>query len=142
MLTLPMKFIASSTASSGISTPFEARSEDFDPIRLAIPHQFNGPGKAYSPEDLLALSLASCLIATFKVFAEKSQLSFERIEAHSSLTIDKVQGAIAISKIEIQLQLFGAQDREKATKLLGQTEKHCLVSNALKVEKQISYQLF
>ena len=32
---------------------------------------FEGPGKEASPEDLYLLSLLNCLIATFKVFAEK-----------------------------------------------------------------------
>lgn len=139
MVTYPMKFEVSSSGSSGVQTSFEARAENFDPIPCAIPPQFNGPGGAYSPEDLLALSLTTCLIATFKVFAEKSQFAYERIEAKGILIIDRVGGMVAISKIEVELTLYGAQDQQKGTSLLQQAEKYCLVSNALKVEKTISH---
>ena len=121
-------------------TSFQAEAEDFVPISCAIPTQFNGPGKNYSPEDLLAISLLTCIIATFKVFAEKSQLGFERIDATAEIIVDRVGGAVAISKIEAKATLFGVQDQEKAKKLLDQAAKNCLVSNALKIEKQFSFQ--
>ncbi len=138
-MSYPMKFEVFSTATSGINTVIEASAEGLDPFPCAIPTQFNGPGGSYSPEDLLALSLTTCLIATFKVFAEKSQFTYEHIDAKASLTIDKAGGAVAISKIEIELTVFGAQDQQKATSLLQQAEKYCLISNALKVEKKVSF---
>lgn len=139
MVTYPMKFEVSSTGPSGVQTPIEASAENFSPIPCAIPPQFNGPGGGYSPEDLLALSLTTCLIATFKVFAEKSQFTYERIEASGFLTIDRVGGMVAISKIDVELTLYGAQDQQKGTALLQQAEKYCLVSNALKIEKKLSF---
>lgn len=140
MFNLPMKFEASTSATSGIMTGFEAIAEDFTSIPCAIPPQFNGPGKGYSPEDLLAISVATCLVATFKVFAEKSAFAFERIEAKAELTIDRVNGVVAISKIEVKATVFGVQDQEKGRKLLDQAAKNCLVSNALKIDKQFSFQ--
>lgn len=138
MITYPMKFEVSSSSASGIKTSIEANAESFDPIACAIPSQFNGPGGGYSPEDLLALSLTTCLIATFKVFAEKSQFAYERIQAKAELTIDRVGGAVAISKIAVEMTLYGVQDQQKAASMMQQAEKYCLVSNALKIEKSLS----
>ncbi|HSX12711.1 MAG TPA: OsmC family protein [Rhabdochlamydiaceae bacterium] len=138
MIAYPMKFEVSTTSVSGIKTALEASAESFDPITCAIPSQFNGPGGGYSPEDLLALSLTTCLIATFKVFAEKSPFAYERIQAKAYLTIDRVGGTVAISKIDVEMTLYGVQDQQKATALMQQAEKYCLVSNTLKVEKSLS----
>jgi len=139
MANYPMKFEVFSTATSGVQTSIEASAEDFNPIPCAIPTQFNGPGGGYSPEDLLALSLTTCLIATFKVFAEKSQFGYERIEAKADLTIDRTGGMVAISRIDVELTLYGAQEEQKGTALLQQAEKYCLVSHALKVEKKLTF---
>ena len=71
MIKFPMKFEAEAHATPGASTQWTAQTDLLPPIPSAIPPEFMGPGGGYSPEDLFALALLNCLIATFKVYAEK-----------------------------------------------------------------------
>ena len=136
----PMSFEVFSTASPGIQTAFEARAHDLPTIACAIPPEFHGPGNGYSPEDLYTLALITCFIATFKVFAEKSQFSFQSIEAKANLTIDRNEkGMPTLTRIDTEVTLTGVQDQDKARKLCQDAERYCLVSNAIKSEKTYSY---
>src|SRR3990167_8275560 len=92
MIKFPMKFSVTANASPGISSPWSAQAGNLPPIPSAIPPEFAGPGGGYSPEDLFALSLLNCLIATFKVYAEKSKVSFQEIKGRISLILDKIPG--------------------------------------------------
>lgn len=140
MIKYPLFFETSSSSESGVNTTFEAVAHDLPPITCAIPAEFNGPGGGYSPEDLFSLAVLSCLIATFKVFAERAKLQYTKIDASAKLTIDRnAQGVPELKKLDIQFTLSGVADQAKAKLLLGESEKYCLVSNAAKTEKKYEY---
>jgi organic hydroperoxide reductase OsmC/OhrA len=139
MIKYPLFFEVSSKSASGMATPFEALAEDFPPIAGSIPKQFGGPGGGYSPEDLFALAVISCLIATFKVFAERTQFTYSDISAQAKLTIDRdAQGIPELQKLDMTFTLSGVEDQEKAKALMAESEKYCLVSRATHCEKSIS----
>jgi len=140
MIKYPLYFEVQAKGASGIATPFEATAENFPPIAGSIPKEFMGPGTGYSPEDLFSISVITCLIATFKVFAERAKLSFTDITAKAKLTIDRSGGGIPeLQKLDIAFTLTGVQDQEKAKTLLTESEKYCLVSNAVKCEKSFTH---
>src|SRR5438128_2705095 len=131
MLKFPLKFPAEGKAPSGIQTPWEMKSSTFPPISCAIPPEFAGPGGGYSPEELLGIAAISCLIATFKVFAEKTSLTFADISGNAVVIVDRPQGkSVGITQMEITLKVTGASNREKALQLLEEAKKNCLVTNA------------
>jgi len=141
MIKYPLTFEVNAESGSGVNTLFEGNALDFPSITCAIPPEFQGPGGGYSPEELLGLALISCLIATFKVFAERGQLQFEKIKASGKLTIDRNdKGITEISKFDLKFTLSGVQDQTKAKTLLAESEKYCLVSNTLKSEKSFQYE--
>lgn len=140
MIQYPLSFTVRSKGAAGIPAPIEASAEDFPPIGGAIPKEFGGPGGGYSPEDLFALSVVSCLIATFKVFAEKAKLAYTEISGEAKLIIDRnAQGVPEFQTLEITFTLSGVEDQEKAKTLLGESEKYCLVSNAITCKKTFNY---
>lgn len=142
MIKYPLVFEVNAESTSGIETKIEGKAENFPPIDCAIPKEFNGPGSGYSPEDLYALAVVSCLIATFKVFAEKTQFVYSDIKGSAKLTIDRGAGGIPeLKKLDITLTLTGVQDEEKAKTLFAEAEKYCLVSNAIKSEKTFTHQI-
>lgn len=141
MIQYPLHFPASVISKGGVATSMRATAHGYPPIPMAIPQEFLGPGEAYCPEDLYTLSILSCFIATFKVFAEKGNLQFEEIKADGTLTVDRnAKGAPELQKIALKFYLSGVEDEEKARRLLAETEKSCLVANAIKTEKTFSYQ--
>lgn len=96
-----------------------------------------GPGGGYSPEDLFALAVLTCIMATFKAYAEKSKILFSEIKGRASLTVDKQpdESGIAMSHIDIFFDVTGAPDAEKTRKLLEAAIKDCAVSNSIKSGK-------
>jgi len=141
MIKYPLQFEVSSKSPSGIQTPFEGKAHDLAPITCAVPKEFMGPGGGYSPEDLYALAVVGCLIATFKVFAERAKFAFSEIEGKAKLTIDRnPEGVPELSKLDLSFTLTGVQDQEQAKKILAESEKYCLISNAIKTEKSFSYE--
>lgn len=137
MIKFPMKFEARAASVAGVNSQWTGEAERLPPIPCAIPPEFMGPGGGYSPEDLFALSLLNCLIATFKVYAEKAGFHFQEISARILLTVDRIpnETGFAMTQADVFLDISGAEDREKAKKLLDGAIKDCAISNSIKTGK-------
>lgn len=143
MIRYPQEYQVSSSAGPGIQALWIARigaEGRTSEINCSIPPEFEGPGGGLSPEDLYASALANCFVATFKVFAEKSQLTFNQLETSGTLTVDRdEQGVPWMSKFHLQIRLSGAADPERAKRLLEKTSRSCLVLNSVRTEKSFEF---
>ncbi len=137
MIKFPMVFDVQASATAGIDASWTAQVGSLSPISCAIPTEFMGPGGGYSPEDLFSLSLLNCLIATFKVYCEKSKVTFQEIRGKVRLTVDQLPGqnGFAMTQADISFDVTGASDPEKTKKLLNAAIKDCAVSNSIKTGK-------
>lgn len=137
MLNFPLKFNVATRAGPGSNTKWKAQAEDFPPIECSIPLEFMGPGGGYSPEDLFAISLLNCLIATFKVYCEKAKLSFEEIGGKVTLSVDRLTGqpGFAMTQADIFFDVKGASDPERVRKQLDAAIRDCAISNSIKTGK-------
>lgn len=137
MSKFPMFFEVTAQAESGIAKNWTAKALDLDPIPVAIPPEFSGPGKGYSPEDLFAMACVNCIIATFKVYAEHTNIRFEHIQAKAVLSLDKhpSENFLSMTNIDITFHLKGASDKEKAKTTLEKAIKDCAVCNSIKSSK-------
>jgi uncharacterized OsmC-like protein len=137
MIKFPMKFEVHATAAPGSASQWTSQAEHLPPIPSAIPPEFMGPGGGYSPEDLFALSLLNCLIATFKVYCEKSKIHFQEIKGKVSLTVDRLTGGTGfmMTQADVFFDIVGASDQDRARKLLDAAIKDCAVSNSIKTGK-------
>ncbi len=137
MIQFPMKFEVDAASGPGIGSHWQGSANRLSPITSAIPPEFMGPGGGYSPEDLFALSLLNCLIATFKVYAEKSGLNFREIKGKVRLTVDKIPGesGFAMTEADVFFDLTGTSDPIKAKKILDLAIKDCAISNSIKTGK-------
>lgn len=132
-----MKFEVIAKASSGVHSQWTAQTDLLPPIPSAIPPEFMGPGGGYSPEDLFALAVVNCVIATFKVYSERAKIEFQTIEGKAVLTVDKLplESGFGMTQIDITLNVLGATDEEKTRKTLELSIKDCAVSNSIKSGK-------
>lgn len=131
----PMKFEVQATASVGMSSQWTAQANALPQIVCAIPPEFMGPGGGYSPEDLFAISVLNCLIATFKVYVEKARASFDQVHGKAVLTVDKQGPSFAMTQIDIHFDVTGASDPVKVKTLLEAAIRDCAVSNSIKAGK-------
>ncbi len=137
MSQFPMNFEVSTEATSGISKKWTGRGANTENITIAIPPEFHGPGHAFTPEDLYALSVLSCVIASYKVLCEKHEVTFEKLDGKASVTMDRnpAFNGIALTDLTITLDIKNSSNKEKARELLDTAIKHCPVANSIKTGK-------
>ncbi len=138
-MNFPLEFSVSSSSTSGIDTLWDAKYEK-NSLKCAIPPCFEGPGKGASPEDLYALSLLNCYIATFKVFAEKSRLKYDKIEGTAKLVLDQdPSGNPWMAKVILNYKLFSPDDKNRAERILKKVETQSMVINSVKSNVEINW---
>jgi organic hydroperoxide reductase OsmC/OhrA len=141
MLKYPMKFIVQSESSAGIQASWLTNSAAIDQkIPMAIPPEFEGPGGGFSPEDLYAMALQNCFVATFKVFAEKSKLIYKNIHVQSTLEVDRDdKGRPWMARLHLNVELKGASQQENALRILEKTSQSCMILNSVNTQKSFNF---
>ncbi|MFA6118903.1 MAG: OsmC family protein [Parachlamydiales bacterium] len=137
MSKFPIKFEVSAIATPGVSLPWKSFTRDLPPIPVAIPPELNGPGKAYSPEDLYGLAVLNCLFAVYKYLCEKNNIQFEKVEGKIIVTMDRntENEELIISHLDITINISKPSDGSKAKELLEKTLKVCPITNSIKTGK-------
>lgn len=143
MLKYPMKFQVKCAAQPGINVKWQTSALSMEQaLPAAVPHEFEGPGGGFSPEDFYALSIANCYVATFKVFAEKSALQYDEVTALLTLEVDRDEkGFPWMARCHLEVKLYNPSSKEKAESLLSKTYKGCLVMNSIRTEKTTDFQI-
>ena len=144
MVNYPLNIESVSTANSGIQNEWSSSAGSFGPIGLSIPREFDGPNTQMSPEDLFAMSLVNCFTATFKVVAEKADLSFEDLKGHAVVSIDhsgENRGDVLVTEVHFKFNLSGVEEKEKAQRLLEQTSRQCILINSIKAEPEFEFEV-
>jgi peroxiredoxin-like protein len=102
-------------------------------INFSAPPEFGGEPGFWTPEHFLLAAVASCYVATFRGMASASKLDFQGIEVAVDGVIEKENGSLRFTKINLKpiAIIFGEQERERAQRLLEKAEKSCLVARSL-----------
>lgn len=146
MIQYPLSFKVSSKATAPIA---EAWTSSYFPVghnpetaSVAIPPEFEGPGGGYSPEDFYALALLNCFVATFKVIAEKSKITYESLFAEGTLTVDRGEGGAPwMSGFHLKVTVQAPSNPERIQRLLEKTSQSCLILNSVKTVKTFEFEI-
>jgi len=134
MIQYPLSFYAQADSEFGIQTPWNAVSSGKE-FACAIPKEFEGPGEGISPEDLFAQALTNCFLATFKVYAEKSKLSFCVIQAKTELIVDLNERKQPVMKeAKLMVTVLGAEQPDRLRMLAEKTLKSGFILNSVKTD--------
>ncbi|MFM6934256.1 MAG: OsmC family protein [Flavobacteriales bacterium] len=99
----------------------------------------HGKGEAFSPTDLVATSLASCMMTIMGIYCQEHGISFDSCEA----TIEKIMGSgpRRISKIVVHMDLSGNGWEEETRKKVIMAGRACPVAKTLEgnVEFEFNY---
>lgn len=89
----------------------------------------NGKGEAFSPTDLLATSLVSCMMTLMGITAAKSNIPFENADA----TMVKIMGTNPRRVIEIQIEITLKNQKytPEQKQLLEDAAHNCPVAKSL-----------
>jgi putative redox protein len=97
-------------------------------IYTDAPLDNHGKGEAFSPTDLLATSLAACMMTVMGIAAESHNIRYEKV--HAQVTKVMESNPRRVSEIRILLKLAGNfSQREKS--ILENTAKNCPVAKSL-----------
>lgn len=100
-----------------------------DSFKTDAPTDNNGKGEAFSPTDLIGVSLASCMITVMGIAAQSKGLKFEMAKASVAKTMTTSPRRIAKIEIILEIQDPGYSDSEK--ELLKRAAIECPVAHSL-----------
>ena len=131
MQAFPHEYIASAHGAS--SDYIVARTADLEPIHIAEPTEFGGSGQYWSPEQLFVVTVANCLILTFRAIANASNFEFIDLNCDAVGVLDRVERTNQFTDININvvLQLVSENDLKKGQRLLEKAENQCLIKNSI-----------
>lgn len=96
------------------------------------PTDNNGKGSNFSPTDLVATSLASCMITMIGIYCDQN--SFEFHQAEAAVTKKMASNPRRIIEIEIELDLSENQFPREIQDRIIRVAKTCPVANSLHPE--------
>ena len=137
MQNLPHNYVVSSRVSARDN--IELSSPGLAALDAAPPAEFGGPGDLWSPETLLAASVASCFILTFRAVARASKLEWTELVCDVDAVLDRVDRVTRFTEIreQVVLDVPAGTDEAKALRLLEKAEQACLVTNSLSAEVKL-----
>jgi peroxiredoxin-like protein len=102
-------------------------------LATAAPADFDGPGDAWSPEQLLVAAVEACFLLTFRAIAQASRIEFTSLAVDGEGIVDRASGGIRFTEIVLRprLALPAGADAARARRALEKAEKTCLVSASL-----------
>lgn len=132
MIAYPITFETQVSSACGMQQVWQVQSPQWQ-APCAIPPEFEGPGGAFSPEDLFAQALTNCFVATFQVLAEKSRVSFENLKVKGKLTVDRDELKRPVMRtFHFQIQLFTPSDKARSERLVQKALETGFILNSVK----------
>jgi peroxiredoxin-like protein len=103
-------------------------------LRTAAPRDFDGPGDAWSPEQLLLAAVESCFVLTFQAVARASGIAFASIAVQAEGIVDRADGQVRFTEIVLRprVTMAAPADGLKLRRVLEKAERSCLVSASLR----------
>jgi organic hydroperoxide reductase OsmC/OhrA len=102
-------------------------------LRTAPPALFDGPGDAWSPEELFLAAIESCFLFTLRAVARLSKLEFVNLQLDTEGVVDRRDRVIRFTDIVLRASLTvpAGTDRDAALAVLEKTKAACLVSASI-----------
>jgi putative redox protein len=98
-------------------------------ILTDAPPDNNGKGEAFSPTDLMATSLGSCMLTVMGIVAERHALDISGTEVEITKIMDANPRRVVEIIVEMTFPKHGFSDKDK--QLLEQTALTCPVAKSL-----------
>jgi organic hydroperoxide reductase OsmC/OhrA len=102
-------------------------------LRMAPPVEFDGPGDAWSPEQLLVASVESCFLFTLRAVAAEAKLEYKSAHITGEGLLQRKDGVIRMTEVVLRpvLALPAGSDSVAAVQVLERSAKLCFVSASL-----------
>ena len=129
----PLPHLYSARIAGGPTGYATLSSSGVPDLRTAPPLDFEGPGDAWSPEQLLLAAVEACFLLTFRSVAQASRLEFVSLSVEAEGVVDRVEGVTRFTEIVLRprVALPAGTDWVRVQRALEKAERVCLVSASL-----------
>jgi len=110
-----------------------AAAEGLPNLSSAPPPEFDGPGDAWSPEQLLLAAVATCFTFTLRAAAQGSRVDYISLDLTVEGMVDRLDGRMRFSEIVLRprLQVPAGTEPARGLRVLEKAERTCIVSASL-----------
>lgn len=124
----------------GGSVSAEHSGEEFP---IAVPTEFQGPGGATNPEELLASAVAACYTITFGIIAANRKLSVADLHVEATGEVEQNGASFTYKSILIKpsIKLAAGTTPEQvaiAEDMAHKADSYCIITNAVRGKVEIS----
>jgi len=114
-------------------------SLDKEEIKVSTPPEFRGDKNMWSPEELLIVSVNSCIMTTFLYYVQRESLDLLSYESEAEGILQRIEGKFRFSKIDVKpkIVLSSVSEVEKAKSIIELSERNCFISNSIKAEVSV-----
>ena len=102
-------------------------------LSVAVPPEFSGGHDGvWSPEELLATSVAACFAVTLDAVAERLGVPLRDVDVRAATNVERLEGRYTVTHVDLTATIetdpgFVERAREAAEK----TQRRCLITTAL-----------
>ena len=123
----------------GGSATAETSGTQFD---LAVPPEFQGPGGATNPEEMLTSAIASCYSITFGIIAANRRLPVQKIEVSAVGVVEQQGMAFTYKQITIRPKITLSSEATDdqvaaATDNAHKADNYCIVTNSVRGKVEV-----
>ena len=134
MNNLPLAFFSEAKADKSFEQPWTISSGEVKTV-CAIPPEFGGLGGGFSPEDLFLHAAINCFLATFKVVAKLSKISFSEIQVKGKLIVDKnMENKVAMKSIALDITITDVDRPDRLEAIVAKVFRDGFILNSVKSE--------
>lgn len=138
MVTYSEDYHATATADDDAdSWPTSSRGE----FEIGIPAEFGGDFDGPAPENYYAVALTNCFVATFKVMADNSDVSFEELRADGTLRLRPDGKTTVVDSFELDVELHTETADRKTEVLLERTEGNCFILSSVDFDVTVTTEI-
>ncbi len=113
-------------------------------IEVVTPPEFDkGIAGHWSPEHLFTASVLSCFMTTFLAIADYSKLEYVKFECKAEGILESVEGKFLMTEIILKpiVYIKNQEEIEKTERILHKSEKACLISNSIKSNVVLDFEV-
>jgi peroxiredoxin-like protein len=124
--------------SGGRSGKGEVRAETSGAtVDLAVPPEFQGPGGASNPEELLTSAICGCYSITFSIIAENRKLPVVGLEVEAVGEVEQQGPSFTYRSVRVRPKITLAADAtdeqvQNAEAMAHKADAYCIVTNAVR----------
>ncbi len=141
MQEFPHHYVVKASAVSDSNVLLE--SPGLESLTSAGPAEFGGPGDLWSPETLLVAAVADCFVLSFRAIARGSKMDWISLTCDVVGDLDRIEKVTQFTSLRLKVRLEVPEGiREgKAERLLERAEHSCLITNSMKAESTLDYEV-